>query len=278
MALSLQSFAAATDEVAGTPGKLAKQARLAELFRSCDDESLPLAVRFSDGRAFARTDERVIGVSGALLMDVVLPILGFDYSAFRPLALRHGEVGNAIGEAWRERSTELDALTLPDVQASFDQLAAVTAPDAKREILASLWQRVRTPREAAVLAKVMLNDLRTGVKEGVLIPAVAKAFERDEADVRRALLLTGDLDSVALLAQCDRLGEARFTLFHPIQFMLAGLIEAGELRVNRDTGRPDVDLSSLQYPLAIEPKLDGIRASPQARRPHRDLHAHARSN
>jgi DNA ligase-1 len=254
--LTLRDFARASDDVAATAAKLAKQRRLAELLAGCDaDDDVLLAVRYSDGRAFSRTEERVLGVSGALLLDAVMPLLGIDYATLRPVAIRHGELGNAIGELWQPLPVE-PALQLVDVQRSFDALAATTSPDEKRSLLTALWTRVGEPREAAYLAKVILGDLRTGVKEGTLIPAIAQAFARDESGVRRALLLTGDVERVAVMARHDRLGDARFELFHPIQFMLAQSVDQAE----SDAPQQATTLSELAYPLIAEPKLDGIRA------------------
>lgn len=256
MTTTLRDFARASDEVAATPSKLAKQRRLAELLTACgSDDEVALSVRYSDGRAFARPDERVLGVSGALLLDAVLPILGADYAALRPAAIRHGELGNAIAELWTPLPVE-PALTLVEVQRAFDALGATTSADEKRSLLTALWTRVGEPREAAYLAKVILNDLRTGVKEGTLVPAVVRAFGRDEASVRRALLLTGDLDRVAVLARHDRLDDAQFALFHPIQFMLAQSVDQAQSEAPVDA----TTLAQLTYPLAAEPKLDGIRA------------------
>jgi len=120
----------------------------------------------------------------------------------------------------------------------------------KRLIVADVFSRCRTPREAAYAAKIIFGDLRTGVQDGVLQAAVAQAFGRTLADVQRAQLLVGDLDEVALLARHDRLADAAFKLFHPIQFMLASPQETPADAVATMAGRT----------FFAEDKLDGIRA------------------
>jgi len=245
-------FAQVADRVAAVSAKLEKQRILAEFLATLNDSDLCAAIRYSDGRAFDRGDERALGVSGAILLDAVGPIVGKSYSELRPLFIKHGEFGNALGEVWAEvfpviqSSGREPTLTLAELGRAFDEIASTTKPEEKRPIVARLFESCARPEEARYLAKIILGDLRTGVREGVLISAVAKAFSRDEADVRRAMLLVGDLEVVALLAKSNRLGEAKFTLFRPLQFMLASPIaSASELK------------GDFEY--SAEPKLDGIR-------------------
>jgi DNA ligase-1 len=108
-----------------------------------------------------------------------------------------------------------------------------------------------TPREAAYLAKIIFGDLRTGVQEGVLHDAIAKAFERDRPTIQRCQLLVGDLGEVAVLAKHDACATAHFRLFHPIQFMLATPVE------DANEGGRGARREAVSTPRT---KLDGIRA------------------
>jgi DNA ligase-1 len=100
------------------------------------------------------------------------------------------------------------------------------------------------------LAKIIFRDMRTGVQEGVLQAAVARAFGKTLAEIHRCQLLIGDLDAVALLARADQLCCAAFCLFHPIQFMLATPQETAADAHKTMAGRT----------FFCEDKLDGIRA------------------
>jgi DNA ligase-1 len=249
---TLLEFAQALDTVAATSGKLEKQRRLAGYFKGLSDDDLRRAVRYAAGRAFAATDERVLGASGAAITDAVLDAWSIDYPAYRAAAIARGEIGEAVAELLSPilPPGAEPALTLAELDAGFDRLAATTAPAEKRDVLRRLLGRVVHPREAAYLCKIVLADLRSGAAEGVLQAAVAEAFGAAPNDVRRAQFLLGSLDAVAVLARHGRLGEARFTLFHPVQFMLATpRATSGEL-VEAFDGRAFV----------AEDKLDGIRA------------------
>jgi DNA ligase-1 len=252
---TLLAFAQANDQAAATTKKLQKQTTLANYFRTIEDDAeLSLAVRYAGGRAFSPTDERVLGASGAIVSDVVAGILRVDWHRFREQSIKSGEMGEAIAIFWPERAIRADEsaepVTLNDLADAFDDLASTGNQENKKEILGRLFVRCRDPREAAYLAKIIFGDLRTGVREGVLQAAVAEAFEKPLAQVQRCHLLVGDLDEVAKLAKHDQLCDARFKLFHPIQFMLATPKENANELAETFAGRT----------FYAEDKLDGIRA------------------
>ena len=250
----LQTFAAANDAAAATPKKLEKQAALASYLAALDDADLPRVVRFAGGRAFAATDERVLGVSSAAVRDAIAVMFGLDAGDWHARTVKNGEVGEAMAELWAERIQPGggDPLTLAALQETFDALASVGQQETKRDLLRDLFARLRTPREAAYAGKIVFGDLRTGAREGVIQAAVAEAFGREFDAVRRATLLVGDLGDVALLARHDRLGDARFRLFHPVGFMLATPQETAE------EAAKTVDKTA--RPWLTEHKLDGVRA------------------
>ena len=78
-------FATTSDALAATTKKLQKQAILAEYLKSLDDLNLALAVRYSDARPFPITEDRTLGVSSAILIDAVLPMLPIAPQELRPL-------------------------------------------------------------------------------------------------------------------------------------------------------------------------------------------------
>jgi DNA ligase-1 len=89
--------------------------------------------------------------------------------------------------------------------------------------------------EAKYLIKLMLGDMRIGVKQAQVEEAIAVATERELTAVRRAVMLLGDLSEVVRLAEADRLHEARMRLFHPLGFMLASPVDSVEEAMARFT-------------------------------------------
>ncbi len=252
MNATLLDFAHVNDAAAATTKKLQKQAILSEWFGKLEESDLRLAVRYTGGRAFSSTDPRVLNVGGAIVWDVVVLLLKLDSRAFHDLVVRSGEIGEALSSVWPDRPPPApqQSITLHDLADAFGDLAATGAQERKRELLTALFDHCTHPREAAYLVKIIFGDLRTGVQDGVLQAAIAQAFSRNLEDVRRAHLLVGDLDEVAVLAALDALCAATLRLFHPIQFMLATPQETAESAAETMGGRS----------FFAEDKLDGIRA------------------
>jgi DNA ligase-1 len=248
---TLLHFSQANDAAAATSSKLQKQSILADYFGGLSDETdLRLAVRYTGGRPFAASDERVLNVGWSAVCDVVLSLLQLDPGEFHDLVVRSGEIGEALAEVWPDSRDTGEALTLGEISTSFDDLASGGGTGRKREILRQLFSRCTHPREAAYIAKIVFREMRSGVREGVLQAAISQAFDKSLSGIQRCQLLVGDLDEVAVLAKNDALDVARLRLFHPIQFMLATPMETAELAAEALAGRT----------FWTEDKLDGIRA------------------
>lgn len=142
------------------------------------------------------------------------------------------------------------ALTLPDVDAVFEKIAADREGGAaRRRLLARLFARA-TDAERGFLARLLTGELRQGALEGLMIEAVAEATHLEAASLRRAAMLAGDAVTVAesALAQGPA-GLARFhlQLFVPVRPMLA-------------LPSPGIGAALKQLgPAAFEYKLDGAR-------------------
>src|SRR5262249_44406826 len=104
-------------------------------------------------------------------------------------------------------------------------------------------------REAGYAVRLLLRELRIGLREAQVEEALAAAFERPLHSVRRAYVLRGDLGEVAQLARAGALDAARLALFHPVGFMLAQPLATAEGRGAR-----------MPAPFVLEDKYDGIRA------------------
>ncbi len=99
--------------------------------------------------------------------------------------------------------------------------------------------RRATPLEAKYLLKLMLGDMRIGVKQSLVEEAIAVAAGGGSwRAVRHAVMLEADLGAAALRAFAGTLDEARMRLFHPLGFMLACPVETPEEAMERFTAKP----------------------------------------
>lgn len=143
-------------------------------------------------------------------------------------------------------------LAVTDVRAALDALREIEgkgAAERRRTALAALFARATAP-EQRFLASLLLGELRQGALEGVMADAIASAAGLPAADVRRAIMLAGDVGAVAEAALGEGMaGLERFRLkvYEPVKPMLAS---------------PAKDIDSALESLgraAFEQKLDGAR-------------------
>jgi DNA ligase-1 len=217
--MHLSELASASQKVAATRSRLEKRAAIAECLRRADKDEVSLVVSYLAGN---------------------LPQgrIGLGYGAIRGF------------DAGPRAASPL--LTLHDVDAAFGRIAATRGKGsqaARQEELAELFARATTD-ERDFLIRLILGELRQGALEGVLADAIADAAQIDVAEVRRAVMLAGELPKVAELALsegCAGLAQFRLTPLSPIQPMLA-----------QPAGDMDEAIESLGE-AALEYKLDGAR-------------------
>jgi DNA ligase 1 len=143
-------------------------------------------------------------------------------------------------------------LELLEVHAILERIGTTTGPGSqaeRRQALVRLFERATEP-ERLFLTGLLLGELRQGALEGMMVEAVAKAAGVTASEVRRALMLAGDLGVVAASAIAEgRRGLTRFrlTVLRPVRPMLAQTA-------------PDLhDALRRVAPAAVEWKLDGAR-------------------
>jgi DNA ligase-1 len=203
--------------LAETPGRTAKIERLAACLRGVRSDEVPVAVAYLSGGL----PQGTIGVGWASLRDLPAP-------AARP------------------------TLELLDVDAALGRVGSATGSGsqaARRRELSDLFGRATEP-ERRFLSRLLLGDLRQGALEGLMVEAVARAAALPAGDVRRALMLAGELGPVASAALTEgAAGLSRFalTVLRPVQPMLAQTADGVEDALGRIS------------PAAVEWKLDGAR-------------------
>ena len=243
----MERFAAACEAVAATTKKLEKIAIVAEYLASCSVAEAALSALFFSGRSFAAYEDRTLQVGGSILWKVVGEISGASEATLTAAYKRHGDLGDATLEVLRGVAPEESTLTLKEVDYVFQRIAAASGAAAKSRLVVTLLARA-TALEAKYLVKIISGEMRIGLKESQVEEAIAKAFGRELAQVRRSNMLVGDIGEAVVLAANDKLGEARMRLFHPIGFMLA-----------TPAANAEEAFAEFEHAL-VEDKYDGIRA------------------
>lgn len=246
----MKRLAAALDRAHKTRSRVAKEAALADSFREIaaeGDEALQTAARLAAANIDA-FGTRPLKVGWSILLEAAAAALGREPSKLAALAVERGDLGDAIGDAMEEegRAGDRAGILLSEIPAFLLALGDTETRAEKVERLHALFARA-TPLEARYWTKALLGEHRVGLLAGSVDAAIARAFDVDRDEIRRASALVADRGQLAVLAHRGRLAEARLRIGSPIAFMLATPIE---------TIARQPEFSSF----VAEDKLDGIRA------------------
>lgn len=230
----MERFALTAQRIASTPGKLEKVAALASYFRSLDDADLLAAARFFTGNPFASRDRRTLSVGGRAIVAAAQRVWDFDDAALSANYRATGDLGAALGALARPPVDAMlfrDRLTPATLDVLFGEIAEASGKRANRRREAVLERILRACDDSLVatyVVKIITGDLRVGLREGLVLDAIAAAFDADGGAVRRGLMACGDVGAVALAAKHGTLDELRVEYGTPIGFMLATPIPYGE--------------------------------------------------
>ena len=238
-----ENVAGLADRLAVEGSRLKKRAAIAEAIAAVHQAApvsgdAGLFALYLAGLPFAEADARKLNAGGALLTKAALAVTGATDAALGTAYRRHGDMGSAVHDLLADRG-QLPAatLTLAEVSEAFAAMAVAKTTAIRAGLVEALLRRV-TPVEAKYLIKLMLGDMRIGVKQSLIEEAIAVAASADVTAVRHAVMLEADLGAATERAFAGTLTEARMRLFHPLGFMLASPVETPEEAVARFTEKP----------------------------------------
>ncbi|HEX3672466.1 MAG TPA: ATP-dependent DNA ligase [Candidatus Cybelea sp.] len=256
----MERFAATARRIASQSAKLEKIATLAAYLQMLDDADLVAATRFFTGTPFAARDHRTLSVGGRTIVEVARRVWGFDDEALGASYRSTGDLGAALGPLARPPRDAMlfaDSLTPASLDVLFGEIASAAGKRANKlreAVLERILRACNDPLVATYVVKIVTGDLRVGLREGLVLDAVAKAFDAEPAAVRRGVMATGDVGAVALAAKHGSLHELRIAYGTPIGFMLATPVAYGDAYK---------ELAGTRW--HFEDKYDGIRAQAHVR-------------
>ena len=249
-------LATLAEELAGEAGRLKKRALIEVAVGRVAAVSVEDAGRFClylAGQPFAEADPRKLNAGGALLSRAVKAVSGCSDAALTAAYRKHGDLGAAAAEVWLKGVGE--GLTLAEVSAAFEVMAGARTTAVRAASVEGLLGRA-SALEAKYLLKLMLGDMRIGVKQSLIEEAIGVASGADVVAVRHAVMLEADLARAVERTFGGTLSEARMRLFHPLGFMLASPVETPEEAVERFASKE----SNAGVHAFLEDKYDGMRA------------------
>jgi DNA ligase-1 len=262
---------AVAEEMGATASRLTKRAAISAAIAAVQTEGtgdVGLFCSYLAGLPFAEADPRKLNAGGALLTRALLAVSGTTEAELSAAYRRHGDLGAAafdLLEPIFQRPDAAHPLRLCEVSNAFAGMATAKTTAIRTALVEDLLRRA-TALEAKYLLKLMLGDMRIGVKQSLVEEAIADAAQAPVAAVRHAVMLEADLSRAAERAFAGTLDDARMRLFHPLGFMLASPVETPEEAIARFTGKEpsakDAEdaQSDAKVEAFLEDKYDGMRA------------------
>ena len=245
-------FAETADAVSATSKRLEKLAILAEYFSPLSDEDLAIACRFLSGNPFPFSDERTLSLGFSAVSSVLLELSGIPVEEYGPLVVSLGDAGDVAARIMPDLPNRGDIITLQSALDAFEAISSTRGTGSKTALLRDLLVQA-SPLEAKYIVKLVMGDMRMGLKESLVEEALARMAGVKVEVVQKSNMLVGDIGRTALMSRHGQLDTAVMSLFHPLKFMLATPAEkpADILSEGRSRGE------TRAY---VEDKFDGVRA------------------
>jgi len=220
-----------------------------------DETSLFIAVLFLSGRVFPAGSNLTLNIGFTTIMQSLSEIALLDIKDIQNIHLKYGDIG-AIAEYAVSKKyvislfNQQDKLDLSYLYHQFKKIATITGSGSnrnKKNILKGLLIAC-SPLESKYLIKIITGEMRIGSVESLMEVAISRAFDKELKLIREAMLISGDISQVAVLAKKNLLHNAIMKPFVTVSFMLADVMFSAEEIINY-----------YKKPLICEYKYDGIR-------------------
>src|SRR6266581_3594487 len=200
--MNFSDFASLCYALEKTPSRLAKIAAAADYLRRLEPEEIRPGVAFLSGRPFPISDPRTLDIGAS----------AFSHAAEVP----------------EHETSVLPQINISDVANNFAQIAEASGKGSREQKHSRLRELVEmaSAHERPILFRLLHNELRIGLHDGLIQEAIARASGTDLKTVRRAALFLSDLAEVASVALTEgaaALQRVDIKLFVPLLPMLSEL-------------------------------------------------------
>jgi DNA ligase-1 len=248
-------FVETCEKIRSTTKKNEKIDIISNYITNLNETSLSIAVLFLSGRVFPIGSTRTLNIGFSTIMESLSEIAMLDIKDIQNIHLKHGDIGAMAEHAVSKKHVislfnQQEKISLSYVYHQFKKIANISGSGSnknKKNILKGLLITC-SPLESKYLIKIITGEMRIGSVEGLVEIALSRAFDRELQYIREAMLISGDISQVAVLAKKNILHNAIMRPFVPVSFMLADVMFSAEEIINY-----------YNKPLICEYKYDGIR-------------------
>jgi DNA ligase-1 len=247
------------EKVESTKKRLEIIEQTANFLKSLEAEEIESATNMMVGRAFPKYNQKTLDVNWSTLSRTFERISAFDWGLFQSAIAGTGDIGSAtkavLEQTTGKKQTQLtqESLTITEVRTTLEAISQAQGLGSRRkkERLITALMSQATPVEAKYLVKIFTGEMRTGLHEGLMEQAVARAFDVSLQKVRHVSMVLGDIGEAASMIKnlkIEGLEKVEFNVFRPVKLMLAQTAQSIQEALKEHDGKS-----------AFEYKYDGAR-------------------
>lgn len=232
--MKFQELADLFEKLEQISSKLEKTKTLADFLKKVDEKSLPKIISLLRGRVYPDYEQKELGIATQLMVKAISKVSGFSEQEIEKLYKKFGDLGLACEECLKHKKQATlfkKPLSVEAVYTNLSKLPDISGEGAIERKLALISEILSnaTPKEARYLTRIILNELRIGVAEGIIRDAIAQAFlpdlEKQKAVelVDYAWNVLSDFGEVAVIAKTkgqQGLKNVKPIIGRPLQPML----------------------------------------------------------
>ena len=223
-----KSLSELLEKVGATKKRIEIIGLTANFLKTLSPREIESATNMMVGRAFPKYSQKTLDVSWSTLTQVLEHTSKFDWSLWRQAMAATGDIGSATKAVLEQSKTRKQmqltekSLTIDEVRRTLEAIAQVSGAGSrtkKERLITTLFSQA-SPLEAKYLVKIFTGEMRTGLYEGLMEPAVAKAFDVPLRKVQHASMVLGDIGEVGEVLRTlgvDGLDKVGFRVFRPVK-------------------------------------------------------------
>ena len=238
------------ERLEATRKKLEKKDIVAELYKHCNEEELPIVVQLSMGGLYPAGQEE-LGIAREMVRRTIAKTYGAREDEVTKKFASTGDLGltaEFFAKNKRQLSLGKKDLTINNIFDNLRKLPGISGAGSQERKMALISELLShaSPREAKFIVRTVIGDMRIGVAAGIVRDAIATAFGQEAKEVERIFNIVGDFGLVAQMAKKGKM-KAEIVIGRPLRVMLA----------ERSPGLKEA-LDEFDNP-ALEIKYDGLR-------------------
>ncbi len=240
-----------------TAKKLAKQDIVAAFIKETPTELLPTIVTLLEGRIFPAWMETELGVAENIMFKALAKVTGLSEEQIKNETKKAGDIGTAAENILKKKTQRTLAgktITVENVYKNLEKIPTLTGTGSTEHKISLISELVSnaTPEEGRYLVRLILEEMRIGVGEGIIRNALGVAYEVSPDLIDKAYSVRNDYGEVAKLIRAGgekALEKVELEVGRPLKPMLAQKVESAKEGLEEMKGK-----AAWQF------KYDGMRA------------------